>query len=457
MSGWKDRRGFGRAEGRENEQTGPDAPMDDLTGNGIVKNGPDNELSGLGGTGAGSGSGKGSDSGRASGSGGDPGGDPGGGPSGDPGGDWLGDLQGDLRGGLSGDLSGSFGGDLSGSFGGDELALRRMLHNAVQDLEPADGVLDHLRKAVPTRRARKRQAIVGMAAAALLFGTAVPAFVHVANSGGLSDGNPVNAGHGQQQGGKGGGGKGGDGTEQDSGLPSDKVSADEGDPGKTGEPGADASGSPNGVPGGTASPGDTYTASSPTCDASQLQVTTAEAGSPGSDGKVYGTFRVANVSGADCSVNGSGSINFQAAGAADATKISVVAHTAGDAASGLPDPSLETNAVVLGPNSAYEVQFAWVPTDSCPSVGPSPDPTATDDGSSGVSGGGSGPDAGAGSGSGSGSGASNAETQLVNDGGTADGSVSVSHTAEPGAPNAQATIPNACAGTIYRTGVLSAS
>jgi hypothetical protein len=35
-------------------------------------------------------------------------------------------------------------------------------------------------------------------------------------------------------------------------------------------------------------------------------------------------------------------------------------------------------------------------------------------------------------------------------------SVQVVHTAEPGAPVAATTIPNACAGTLYRTGVLPA-
>ncbi|NDZ85940.1 hypothetical protein G3I23_10240 [Streptomyces sp. SID10115] len=43
------------------------------------------------------------------------------------------------------------------------------------------------------------------------------------------------------------------------------------------------------------------------------------------------------------------------------------------------------------------------------------------------------------------------------DGGVADGSVVVSLTAEAGAPSAGATITNACAGTVYRTGVLPAS
>lgn len=79
----------------------------------------------------------------------------------------------------------------------DELALRRMLHDAVQEMEPRDGSLDHLRRAVPVRRARKRQAAVGMAAAALFLGTAVPAVLHVSNAGG-SDANPSIAGQASQ-------------------------------------------------------------------------------------------------------------------------------------------------------------------------------------------------------------------------------------------------------------------
>jgi hypothetical protein len=33
----------------------------------------------------------------------------------------------------------------------------------------------------------------------------------------------------------------------------------------------------------------------------------------------------------------------------------------------------------------------------------------------------------------------------------------VSHTAQAGSPTVSATVPNACAGTVYRTGVLAGS
>ncbi|MFJ5227553.1 hypothetical protein [Streptomyces sp. NPDC088400] len=474
MSERKGRRGFRRGEGHEGGPAGPDASLNDLTGNGIVNNGPEKELSGPGDTGADSDSDSG---GSVTGS------DSGGGADGEPGAergeDSRSDLNGDLTGGLGADVHGdvhggsgasgglrglsSLGGgsgggpdgDLSELFDdfddGDELALRRLMRGAVADLRPSDGALDQLRKAVPARRARKRQAIVGMAAAALLIGTAVPAFVHVANSGGTSDDHPVNAGHRQEAQGGTDADKPGDGAARDKDRPSDKVSAEENDPGKKDkkdDPESEASG---GEKGDSSKPADSYTASSGSCGAGQLAISAAEAGAPDSGGTVYGTFRIANVSGADCSVTGRGTVGFQALGAADQARITVVAHTPGDAAAGLPDPSQESTALVLPPNGAYEVKFAWVPADSCPTTGASPDPSPTDDGASG------GTSAGPDTGTGSGSDGSGAETQLRDDGGTADGSVSVSHTPEAGQPTAQATIPNACAGTIYRTGILAAT
>ena len=233
MSGHKDR--F--------ERYGPDGPFDDRTGNGIVNNGPEHELGGLG-----------------------------------------------------------------EALDGDEQALRRLLQGAVQDLEPTDGALDHLRTAVPARRARKRQALVGVAAAALLMGTAVPAFVHVANSNGSDSANPVNAGHGEQaQGGTGsetgdgtgmrdpdGPGAGGQGTSQHPGGASPSTGS---------QPGT---GTGDGATGGTALPPGTMESNLPACDAAQLGAVSAQLGQPDADGKVYGTFRIANVSGTECAVSGDG-------------------------------------------------------------------------------------------------------------------------------------------------------
>lgn len=350
--------------------------------------------------------------------------------------------------GLSGPGPGPLGGDPL-----DEAALRRMMLGAVRGLEPSDGTLDHLYRAVPARRARRRQALVGMAAAALLIGTAVPAFVHVANSEGSSTASPAIAGHGEQaQGGNGedpgaetgNGGGTGDGDGQPSGV--------QGLPESTATP-SDGSGqgADEEVVGGSS---DDASASAqttvPACSPEQLGVASASTGAAGADGTVYGSFRIANVSGKNCSVSSGGTVGFAAAGAADPARIVVVRHTHGDPASGLPDPAREEGTVLLKPAMAYEVRFAWVPQETCPTTGGSPSPTPTD----AVAGGGGA--AGSTTGTGTGDNEAGTETQLgsAEGNGAAQGTVSVTHTPEPGAPVAATTISNACAGTIYRTGVL---
>jgi hypothetical protein len=333
-----------------------------------------------------------------------------------------------------------------GGFDSDELVLRNLLHHAVSEIEPRDGTLAHLRRAVPARRARKRQAVVGMAAAALFIGTAIPALVHVSNSTG-SDANPSVVGHGsathgsegQSKGQTGGSGSSGgtSGGSKDTGKGSDKGKGDKG------------KGSSAGVPGGTEA---TPTAASATlCTSAQLSGA-ASVGSPDSGGAVYGSFRVSNVSGSSCTVAGAGGVSVSPQGAADAARITVANHVSGDAATGLPDPSLSLSQVVLEPGAAYEVRFAWVPSEPCPTTSggttdggtggtdPTPDPTPTaEDPGATVDGG------------------SSMSTQLVREDGVADGSVVISHTAEGGVGTYSTGVGNACAGTVYRTGLLTAS
>ncbi|MFI8824465.1 hypothetical protein [Streptomyces sp. NPDC053431] len=333
----------------------------------------------------------------------------------------------------------------------DELALRRLLQGAVSGLEPSDGALEHLRRAVPARRARKRQAVVGMAAAAVLVGTAVPALVHVASSGGISADKAINAGHGEQA-------QGGTGTE--TGIEGGQKTADPPVGTAAPSPGGSAEGAgkptasaqdPAGGTGGGSTPSGGAPDARPVCAADQLGISSVQTGAPDASGKVYGTFRIANVSGRDCLVGGAGRVGFAARGAADAAKIAVVAHTPGDAASGLPDPSQESASLILTPDNAYEVRFAWIPSETCPTTGTTPTPTPS------PTGGGSSSSGGATGSTGTAPGENAAGPQLVTDGTPADGSVEVTHTADPGGPVAAATIPNACAGTIYRTGVLDAS
>ncbi|MFG2283682.1 hypothetical protein ACGFNQ_33995 [Streptomyces asoensis] len=327
----------------------------------------------------------------------------------------------------------------------DELALRRMLHDAVQEMEPRDGTLDHLRRAVPVRRARKRQAAVGMAAAALFLGTAVPAVLHVSQAGG-SDANPSIAGQASQaQGGT-------DQGKNPDGGSTGKVGDSSGDTGEQGKGGATDAGQGKESAGGTASSGTGPSASqstAPVCSADQLGAGTATVAVPDAAGTVYGTFRVQNTSATSCDVGGAVAVTSAAQGAADATKITVVEHTSGDAAAGLPDPSLYVTQLALAPGSAYEVKFAWVPSETCPTTGgtgggdsggsASPSPSPTEQAST------------------TGETTSGTSAQLLPEDGTADGSVNVTYTAEGGSPTSTATVPNACAGTIYRTGMLASS
>ncbi|MCS0638654.1 hypothetical protein NX801_23955 [Streptomyces sp. LP05-1] len=364
--------------------------------------------------------------------------------------------SGDHLGGHSGTPDDGLTGD---GLTGDERALRQLLHGAVRDLRPADGSLDLLRRAVPERRARKRQLAVGAAAAALLFGTAVPAFFHVAGTGSTAEDRAITAGHGEQV---------HDGTDAEPGQgertrPSSRPPGERatggGETGADGArpklpgPGASPGASPGTAPGtapetaaGSAAP------DAPVCGPKGLGVTVAEAGRPEPDGKVYGTFRVTNVSGAECLVGGDGAVAVRAAGAADAGRIGVVRHTAGDPATGLPDTPAE-NRLLLRPAAAYEVKFAWVPSETCPaggggtSPGPSPSGDTPSSGDSGGTGGTGGPnDTGP---------AAEPQAQLGTGDGTPEaGSVTVTHTAEGGAPEARATVDNACAGTVYHTGAL---
>ncbi|MER6348226.1 hypothetical protein ACWC10_20085 [Streptomyces sp. NPDC001595] len=337
----------------------------------------------------------------------------------------------------------------------DELALRRLLHGAVQEIEPRDGTLDHLRRAVPARRARKRQAVVGMAAAALFIGTAVPALVHVSNATG-PDANPSIAGHGSAAQGGTSEGRSTEGTGQDSGGSSDRT--EEKDGGEKGDDKGKGGSTENGS-GDSADPSAPSSESTAPCTADQLSAG-GGADAPDSTGAVYGTFRITNISGGGCTVSGPGAMTPLAQGAADPARIALVGHVAGDPAAGLPDPSLEVPQLVLLPGAAYEVKFAWVPSDACPtgngdngsggnggnggSGEPTPDPTPTETSGTTPEGTSTGGDTGV-------------TTQLLTEDGTLDGSVALTYAAEGGAPATGVTISNACAGTVYRTGVLSAS
>ncbi|OON81004.1 hypothetical protein [Streptomyces tsukubensis] len=340
-----------------------------------------------------------------------------------------------------------------GPSGVDEDSLRDLLHHAVQGIEPSDQALDRLQRAVPARRTRKRQAVVGVAAAAILIGTAVPALVHVTAEPSGGHDHPAIAGDTER-------------TEIGAGLEDDRHgrapgghSPSDKSPGHT-KGGREDSEETKGAkdkdttePADGAEPtGSTAASGPPECDPGQLGAPKATTSQPDKDGKVYGTFKIANVSGKKCVIEGEGSVAAAALGAADPAKIAVVEHMPGDAATKLPPPSRAERALMLEPGTSYEVRFAWVPSADCHtddhpgegtgSVSPDPSPSGDTEIDRSAS-----PDVK--------SGTNDVSPQLLREAdGDEDGSVSISHTAERGGPTADTTIPDACAGTIYRTGVL---
>ncbi|GAA0648541.1 hypothetical protein GCM10009535_27950 [Streptomyces thermocarboxydovorans] len=332
----------------------------------------------------------------------------------------------------------------------DEQKLRELLHQAVRQVEPSDGTLEYLRRAVPARRARKRQAMIGMAAAALFVGTAVPALVHVSNSTG-SDANPSAVGHASQTQGGTGDAIGGTGGETTAGSSSDEAGKGGKEKGKGKEKGT-GPGATEGATEGTG-PSAGTTAEARACTSADLGPAVVTSAAPDSTGAVYGSFRVSNVSGTSCTVTGPGGVTVTPAGAADRARIGTSRHVAGDPAAALPDPSLEVPQLVLKPGEAYEVKFAWVPTETCPTPGdssggstggPTTDPSPTGEPAADTEGATTGSDTGT-------------SAQLVREDGPADGSVTVTYTPATGSGSASAVVGNACAGSVYWTGLLTAT
>ncbi|MFJ8213821.1 hypothetical protein [Streptomyces sp. NPDC096033] len=362
----------------------------------------------------------------------------------------------------------------------DEQVLRSLFAGAVQGLEPSEGALERLRHAVPARRARKRQTLVGAAVAVLLAGTGIPAAMHLGDEdeGGTAAGHSAMAGHGEAQGtvpgdphhdgpaggtrpqparppGKGqtAGGAGDRPSPQPGGSPSGGVSA-----------GPSGSGAPTAALGNGPQPPAGAAAAAPGCTGDQLGVA-GSARAPEADGKVYGSFKVTNVSARGCMVTGPDTVTAasvpQGPPPAQPRGVTVTGHTAGDPASGLPDPSAEAPVLVLQPKQTYEVLFAWVPSSqSCPAATPGPTATPQQQGSvrqrpAGQSDGGpANTPAGGAAGAPAGAGDTAGAVQRPADPDPA--GVAVSHTpaTAPGAPVTETTIPQACGGTVYRTGLI---
>lgn len=313
----------------------------------------------------------------------------------------------------------------------EELALRRLLHDAVHDIEPRQDALQHLRRAVPARRTHRRQLLVGTAAACLLALVAVPAVLHVAGTADTENPNPANASSAHDTGGTSGGT---DNSGSESALPAG------GDKKDSGKPRKPSGTSPSTASSSTANPSDTLAATAPLCTAADLGNTTAVTGTAGSSGSVTGYFRVSNISAGPCTVNAdSAAVTATAQGSADASRISVVDHTAGDG-TGLPDTV--ANPLILTAGQSYQVEFTWVPasgTTGCEATStptPTPTPSASDTSSSGSTTDGT------------------TTTSTVSSTSDDSGSIVLTHTPEAGGPAVSTTVSDACAGTVYKTGAL---
>ncbi|MGK5549207.1 hypothetical protein ACSNOH_31450 [Streptomyces sp. URMC 127] len=343
--------------------------------------------------------------------------------------------------------------DAGASDGGmDEQTLRQLLQGAVGSIEPAPDSLEQIRRAVPARRTRRRQALVGAAAALILGGTALPAVLHVATTGDAVEDrhtNTASSQHTPEEPGTEPEGVGDGGGRPDEGEARnhDEKREEHKEEGKKGNEPKPAASSPAG---NLPAPTSTFAPVSPTCDRDQLGKGSGTVGPADRDGRVYGAFRVVNVSRAVCTVGGPGTVAASPRGSAESGRVSVVDHTPGDAATGLPDPSTEPSEVILQPGQAYEVKFAWIP--------------ASDAGRNGCAkpgGGGSSPAPSAGSGasaSPAGSAAATQQQPSVPDSPppTPPPAVVLSHTPDVGEPAiADAKIDDACAGTVYRTGPIA--
>lgn len=245
----------------------------------------------------------------------------------------------------------------------EEQALRSLLHRAVDDLQPTPDALARIRRAVPVRRARYRQAWTGAAVIAVLTAAAVPT-LHGLGALELSDGSAARAGAGVTA--------GGSSAEAQAyrSLPADDDLPLPGFP----NPAPTATPSPSAVlatvtdsaPAPVADGGTAGTAAAaPDCLRADLGRAGSVTGSPDSTGRLYGIFTVTNVSGHACVLADPGTVT---AGGGTG-QIRVVAHRVGDQAVALPDPATLTGRLLLAPSAGYRLVFAWVPDALCPAAG----------------------------------------------------------------------------------------
>ncbi|WP_344446284.1 hypothetical protein, partial [Kitasatospora nipponensis] len=266
-----------------------------------------------------------------------------------------------------------------------ERELRALLQRAVAGVQPAPDALPRIRRAIPVRRARYRHTWTGAVLIALAAMAAVPT-LHGLGALQLSDGSMPGEGSSHAA----------TGAITPSPPPHRRgghpvvplpVPSGSGDlsPG-AGPPSAVAVGAPTGGPTGPGSEGGGVTASAdsaggtvpatPACAAGDLGHSTVTLGPPDGSGRHYGAFTVADISGHACVLTDPGTVTAAVDGGGGGA-IRVLAHQVGDAAPGLPDPATAPARLLLAPDGAYRLAFAWVPAGSCGSPGGGASPGGT--------------------------------------------------------------------------------
>ena len=372
--------------------------------------------------------------------------------------------------GAYGDGRDDFGQDDFGQDGFDpagEEALRRLLHDAADGLNPRPGALDEIRQAIPARRARRRHMLVGAGAAALVVGVTLPLMQAGVVPGPLNNESSSNAAQSQpsdsadpdERDGSVSGGQGG--SDQDSGDTGGSGDADRDD--RSDAPSDPHSSSPE---------GDSQASNAPTCGPDQLGEGDVEVGDPDSRGRIYGSFELSNVSDQTCRVRGRDGLTASGVGRVPTAGVQVLDHTPGGRASALPDPSQQSGPVILRPGETYEVKFAWIPSSergqACFPKDEEPDPSepppggpggGSGDPGSGGNEGGDGDNEGGDGGEGPGGEDGMSPQADGGSGGDQDGSAVVLNykpaAGEPRLPAAY--LDSACPGTVYRTGPMRTS
>ncbi|MCC9311839.1 hypothetical protein LN042_33065 [Kitasatospora sp. RB6PN24] len=266
------------------------------------------------------------------------------------------------------------GGPEPGPDSGEEQAVRALLHRAVAEVQPSPDALARIRRAVPARRARYRQAWTGAAVIVALTAVAVPTLNRLGALQ-LSDGSA--AGTAAPSGTEAARPAGavhrtsgptvpvpvpGDGTPSTSGAGASPTTV-----GQSAKPSSSASGSP--APAGAGAAPST----APACARGDLGGGTVTTGQADPGGRVYGAFTVTNISGHPCLLGDPGTIGALVSGGG---AVRVVPHTAGDPAPDLPAPAPDS-PLLLAAGANYRMVFAWVPDTPCPSTGPDPQTTGS--------------------------------------------------------------------------------